>query len=267
MAAHADHFEQPERLRGAFWGSLSFHVSLTALVLGYSVLMPHNRVQWGDPTGGGLGAVVVSPVATIPIPARTGPVNPVANDTESYVPPATSKAKPQKKELPPIPDAVPLPSRNASRHLRPIPPAAGPNKWADQHPPAPNQLTSSYGQRSNSPMFSVPGGGGVGVGTSSAFGTQFGAYATLLRDRIAQNWHTNDVDARIQTAPPVTVVFTIRRNGSLVSGSARVVQSSGNHALDYSTLRAIMDAAPFQEIPPGYNKDQAELELRFELRR
>jgi TonB family protein len=246
---------------------LTFHGSLVAFVLGYGLVMPSTRVRWGDPTGGGLGAVVVTPVNTIPIASRTGPVNPVANDTESYVPPAVAKAKPEKKVLPPIPDAVPLPSRNASRHLKPIPPAAAPNKWAEAHPPAPNQFTSSYGQRATSSMYSVPGGGGVGVGTSSAFGTQFGAYATLLRDRIAQNWHTNDVDARVQTAPPVTVVFTIRRNGSLVPGSARVAQSSGNHALDYSTLRAIMDAAPFQELPSGYNKDQAELELRFELRR
>jgi protein TonB len=210
----------------------------------------------------------VNPTATIPLPTRTGPTNPVANDTESYVPPTPSKAKtpPQKKLLPPVPDAVPIPSRNALKRLPPVP-AASPNKWADAHPAAPNQLTSTQGQRANSPMFGAAGGGGVGVGTNSPFGTQFGAYATLLRDKIAQNWHTNDVDARIQTAPPLLVVFTIRRNGSLVPGSVRVSQTSGNRALDTSALRAVMDAAPFQELPRAYTKDQAELELRFELRR
>ena len=84
---------------------------------------------------------------------------------------------------------------------------------------------------------------------------------------IAQNWHTTEVDARIQTAPPVVVVFVIRRNGSLVPNSPRVVQTSGNRALDLSAQRAVMDAAPFQELPSAYNKDQAEIELRFELRR
>jgi TonB family protein len=267
LAAHADALDQSDRLGGAFWGSLGFHISLAALILGFSIIQP-NRVKWGDPAGGGFGAVGVTPVASIPLPARSAPANPVANDTESQVPPTPAKAKPQPKKLPPIPNAVAIPSRNATKKLlKDIPPAPVPNKWAAAHPPAPNQLTSSYGQRANSPMYNMPGGGGVGVGTSSSFGTQFGAYATLLRDKIAQNWRTNDVDARVLTAPPVVVVFTIRRNGALVPNSARVSQSSGNRALDLSTLRAIMDAAPFQELPPGYNKDQAELELRFELRR
>jgi protein TonB len=265
LAAHADVFDQPVPLRGAFFGSVVFHVSLAAVIAGFSLIHP-NRVQWGDPTGGGFGAVAVSPVASIPLPARSGPVNPVANDTQSQIPPAPSKAKPQPKTLPNIPNAIPIPSRNANKRLRDIPPAPVPNKWAEAHPAAPNQLTSSYGQRANTPMYNLPGGGGVGVGSNSAFGNQFGAYATLLRDKIAQNWHTNDIDARIQTAPPVAVVFTIRRNGSL-AGSVRVVESSGNRALDISAQRAIMDAAPFQELPAAYNKDQAEIELRFVLRR
>lgn len=266
MAATADFLDQSEHLRGGFWSSLAFHVALGAIIFGYTWIHPGTRVQWGDPTGGGIGAVAVKTTATIPLPSRSGPTNPVANDNESYVPPAPSKAPAPKKLLPLVPGAVPIPSRNATKRLRDIPPAPIPNKWADAHPAARNQVTSSYGQRATSPMYSTPGGGGVGVGTSSAFGNQFGAYATLLRDRIAQNWHTSDIDARIQTAPPVAVVFTLRRNGSL-AGSVRVVESSGNRAVDLSAQRAVMDAAPFQELPSAYNQDQAEIELRFVLRR
>src|SRR5438552_18062277 len=116
-------------------------------------------------------------------------------------------------------------------------------------------------------MFNGPGGGGVGVGTASPVGNQFGAYATLLRDQVARNWKTAELDARIQSAPPVAVVFTIRRDGSLAPGSVKVSRTSGNQALDYSAQRAIMDAAPFPGLPPQYNGGEAVLELQFQLRR
>jgi protein TonB len=267
VAAHADILDQPERLRGAFLGSLTFHISLAVLTVGYSVVVSTHRERWGDPNGGGFGSVTIKAVNTIPLPARTGPMNPVANDTESMVPEAPSKTKPQKKVAAPPLKAIPIPSKNATKQRPTQTASSAPNRYVIENPPAPNQLTSTVGQRTNTPMYAIQGAGGVGVGSSSPLGTQFGAYATLLRDRVAQNWHTADVDSRIHTAPPVTLVFTIRRNGSLVPGSVRVAQGSGNSTIDRSAMRAIMDAAPFQELPAGYNKDQAELELTFELRR
>src|SRR5262249_23284402 len=129
-----------------------------------------------------------------------------------------------------------------------------------------NQLYTRGGQAANSPMFNIPGGGSVGVGTASPFGTQFGAYATLLRDQVARNWKTAELDARISSAPPVWVVFTIRRDGSLAPGSVKVSITSGNQALDYSAQRAIMDAAPFPGLPQQYNGSEAVLELQFQLR-
>jgi TonB family protein len=50
-------------------------------------------------------------------------------------------------------------------------------------------------------------------------------------------------------------------------GSVRITQRSGNQALDYSAQRAILDAAPFQSLPPQFPRNEVEIEFRFELRR
>src|SRR6185503_3538858 len=118
--------------------------------------------------------------------------------------------------------------------------AAPPNKWIVDNPPRPNQLTTPGGQAANSPNFAMKGGGGVGIGDSSPFGTQFGWYATILRDKVAQSWKTTDITAAGQT-PAAVVTFTILRNGSLAPGSVRIAQTSGNRALDFSALRAVED--------------------------
>ena len=269
MTAHAEHadiLDQPERLRGAFWGSVFFHVALIVTMVGYAWIGPGKREQWGELTGGGLGSVAVNPVASIPLPSRSGPKNPVANDTESAVPAPLPKTKPQTKATAPEPDAISIKMRNAKKRESRVA-AAPPNKWIVDNPPRPNQLTTPGGQAANAPQFAMQGGGGVGIGTSSPFGTQFGTYATTLRDQVARFWKTSDIDARLQTAPLVAVVFTIRRDGSLVPGSVKLSQTSGNRALDYSAQRAVLDAQPFPGLPPQYSGSNATLELQFQLRR
>jgi len=115
-------------------------------------------------------------------------------------------------------------------------------------------------------MYSLSGGGGVGVGNNSPFGSQFGWYATLLRDKVAQNWKTSDL-GQVHAASGAVVVFTILRDGSLAPGSVKISQTSGDRALDFSALRAVADAAPFARLPDGFPRTRADIELRFELRR
>jgi protein TonB len=266
MTPHADILDQPERLKGPLAGSIILHVSIAAAVLAYTWIGPGKRELWGDVNGGGIGSVAVNVVAAVPLPARSGRLNPVANDTESVVPtpPPKPKAKLAVKE--PEPDAIPLKSRNALRKTQ-REAAAAPNKWREQQKDLPSQLYSPTGQAAVSPMYQVTGGGGVGVGSKTPFGTQLGWYAGLLRDAVARNWRTSDIDPRLRTAPPVVVHFIIQRDGSLVPGSVRVVQTSGIPALDYSAQRAILDAAPFNAIPPQFPRNTADIELQFELRR
>ena len=112
-------------------------------------------------------------------------------------------------------------------------------------------------------MYSMTGGGGVGIGTDSPLGTQFGWYAKLLRDQVARNWKTGDIDSRITSAPQVAVRFTLLRDGSLGPGSVKVSQSSGNQALDLSAQRAVLDAAPFPQLPPQYRAKPGGTRITF----
>jgi len=264
MAAHVDILDQPERLSRPFVGSLILHFSIAAALVSYTWIANRATVQWGDVNGGGMGAVAVNAVASINLPSHTGPKNPVASDTESLAPEAPAKKKVQPKVKEPEPDAIPIKSRAARK--RAMETASTPNKWREQQQDAPNQIYSS-GQAVSSPMYTMTGGGGVGIGTDSPLGSQFGWYAKLLRDQVARNWKTADIDPRITSAPQAAVRFMLLRDGTLAPGSVKVSQSSGNTALDLSAQRAILDAAPFPALPVQYAQNQAVLELHFELRR
>jgi protein TonB len=189
----------------------------------------------------------------------------VANDTESVVPTPPPKTKAQRKVEAQELNAIALKSRNAEKKASRA--ASAPNKFREQQQDLPNQVYSSAGQAVVSPMYGMTGGGGVGIGTNSPFGAQFGWYVNLLRDQVARNWRTSDLDPRLRTAPPVVLTFIIRRDGSVAPGSVRVSQRSGNQTLDFSAQRAILDAAPFQALPPQFQRSEAEIEFWFELRR
>jgi protein TonB len=265
MTPHADILDQPEPLGKSLAGSVALHISVAAALLTSTWIGRRLPVEWGDINGGGMGSVAVNVVPRIPMPGRSGPINPVANDTESVVPTPPPKAKPRAKAEAPEPNAIAIKSRNAEKKASRA--ASAPNKFREQQQDLPNQLYSTSGQAVVSPMYGMTGGGGVGIGTSSPFGAQFGWYVNLLRDQVARNWRTSDLDPRLRTAPQVWVTFTIRRDGSVTPGSVKITQRSGNPALDYSALRAILDAAPFQPLPPQFQRNEVEIEFRFELRR
>jgi TonB family protein len=261
MTARHEILDQPERLSGAFWASVALHAAIVASIVTLTVVKPFGRViQLGDPKGGGFGSVAVNAVPSIPIPNRGAAPNPVANDTESKVPQAPSKARPQPKAKAPDPAAIALKGRNTKERKQ----AAAPNQWADKQPQRPNQVYSSAGPAASSPLFNVPGGGGIGIGTNSPFGTQFGWYANLLRDRIARAWQSGGLNA---AAAPVTIQFTMRRDGSLAPGLPRIAQTSGDAGVDRSAQRAILDAVPFPPLPEGLGRNEVTVELTFHVRR
>jgi protein TonB len=228
--------------------------------------MGSHPVQWGDPHGGGMGSVAVTPVASIKLPSDATAFNPVANDTQSHVPEAPSKKKAIEKVKAPDRDAIPIKSRSATtKKLPEKAQASPPNKFRDQQQDRPNQLYTPGGAKAGSTMYQMQGGGGLQIGNDSVFGTQFGAYATLLRNAVAQKWNTAGFDTRA-TVPAAVVTFIIRRDGSLAPGSVKVTERSGNAALDISAQRAVLDAAPFQPLPQGFSKSEAQVELRFNLK-
>jgi len=266
MTARVEILDQREHIAGSFWGSVALHVSVAAAMLSYSVFEATRKPTMGDKDGGRMGAVAVNAVHSIPLPSRNSPPNPVANPTESQAPSPPPKAKPIPKVKAAEPDAIPLKSKLAPKKPQPLE-AAAPNKFREQQPDLPNQVYSHTGQALSTPMVQMPGAGGVGIGSDSPLGQQFGFYAKLIIDRVAQHWQTTTLNARIQTAPMVVVTFTINRDGGVPQNSIKIVQSSGILPVDISAQRAVMDAAPFPSLPAGYLRNDAQIELRFELRR
>ncbi len=262
MAAHVDILEQRDSLATPFLVSVAAHAALFTVIALYTQV-GRGRIQWGTPHSLGGGAAAINAVSQIPLPTRSGLVNPVANDTESRVP-APPKPQPRTVREPP-PDAIPLRSRKA----QPKKPTYMPRYSAGNYrtaPDRPNQLYGGSGQALASTMFGAQTGtGGVGIGPGSAFGQRYGWYRDLLERKIAQNWHTEDVDSRLQTAPPVIVTFQISRNGT--AGDIKILQGSGNYALDNSARRAIAAASPFQPLPNDYPGGSVQIEIWFQLKR
>jgi len=104
----------------------------------------------------------------------------------------------------------------------------------------------------------------VGVGTNSVLGNRFGAYADLVAQRVTEKWQTSGL-LGLHIAPEVIVTFDILRDGSI--RNVQIAQRSGNSNLDYSAQRAVLDAAPFPPLPPGYEGNAANVELHFQLQR
>jgi TonB family protein len=131
-------------------------------------------------------------------------------------------------------------------------------------PPSPNQVTARTPQAVANPMFGGPSGGGqVGISQNSVLGNRLGWYAQLIRDRLAQNWQTNGLDAHSQTSPAV-VSFHILRDGSI--RDPKIVQSSGNLNIDNTALRAVYASNPLTALPPQISENDILAEFTFNLR-
>jgi protein TonB len=260
---HADILDQADSLNKPLLGSVALHAAIFGTLILWGVVLSGHRETWGDANSGGPGSVSINVVSKIPLPSRSGIVNPLANDTESTVPTPPPAAKP--KKLAPVeePDAIPIKSRN---HAKPSEVArSAANNWRAKQPDRANQLYSAAGPALVSNMVGQVGSGGVGVGQGSPFGNRFGYYVNILQQRIAEKWHTGDVDPRIHTLPPAIVTFDLMRDGSV--RNVHVAQGSGNQQVDYSAQRAVYDASPFPPLPAGFEKNDATVEFSFELRR
>jgi TonB family protein len=265
MTARVDILDEPERLRGPLLGSLLFHGGLVGIFVGLTTFhLLGNSVMHLGGQNPGAGAVAVTPVS-IALPNRSSVPNPVANDTQNQAPPPPPKQKALPKPKPQVSDADAIPLKSPKATRRETVAASQPNKWAEKQTYRPNQVYSNVGQAASSPMYQMPGGGGVGIGTDSALGTQYGYYANALLTVIGQHWHPTTMDARNERNP-ATVQFTLLRDGSLVPGSVKLVLSSGSRELDYSAQRALLDVDKFPPLPPQFPRDRVDLQLHFDLR-
>lgn len=258
MSEPLDILDERDPLGFPFVGSLLVHGGVVALLFFGWFWLNQHRQTLGDANAGGGPAYTVSPVHNIPIPRREAPLNPVANDTQSMVPTAPAKQEVEKKL--PIPDknAVEIPDRLKRQAQKPQ------TQQQYQPPTPPNQVFSHVRQAVSSPMYGAQTGSGqVGVGPNTPLGdNRLGWYAELIRQRIAENWNTNGLDARTQSVPAI-VSFIIMRDGSL--RNPRIVQSSGNPSIDNTALRAVYSSNPLPGLPPQISESYITAQFTFNL--
>jgi TonB family protein len=260
MPQNLDILDERDPLTLPFIGSLILHGSVVALLFLYWYWSGLTTETFGDPNPSGGPAYAVSPTKSIPIPQKDAPPNPVAHDTESLVPMAPEEKKVEEKPPPMVPpkDAFEIPDKIKPKKEQPQPQ----QKYAVPAPP--NQVYSHTPQAVSNPMYAAPAGAGqVGIGPNSVLGSRFGAYAQIIRERLAQNWMTNGLNARSQNAPAV-VSFHIMRDGSV--RDPRVVQSSGNYDIDNTALRAVYNSNPLPPLPPQVGENDILAEFTFNLR-
>ncbi len=261
MTSRVDIWEYREDWSRSLAGSVTLHCVVIASLAGYAWWNAQAKPTFGDPNAQGGGSVGVNVVRTIPIPQRQGKENLVAEDTDNEAPRKVEKeTRPKVVEdegvaLDKVKRKVPKKKTSQQALLRRYLPEEN----------LKDRLTTTTGRAATTPMFSVPNAGNLGTGANDPFGDRFGWYAKLLRDAIARKWRTDDVPANIHTLPPAVVTFTIARDGKVVD--VRIVQASGNYALDNSAKRAVLEAAPFQPLPPQFERSSATVELLFELKR
>ncbi|MCU1260246.1 MAG: TonB family protein [Bryobacterales bacterium] len=252
--SHPDLFDSREPLGKPFAGSLAMHAAMGGALL--FVWFFHPSVETFGDKQQSSGSVGVSVVKTIPIPAKEGRVNPVANDTQSIVPQAPPKKKEVVKAPPPDPKAIKIPSRTAVK--KPAPEQTSRYVYKPQEL-RPNQVYSDVPPAMRSPNIGMQGAGGVGLGQNTTLGTRFGAYVNIMRQRIAEKWNTSGMN---NDGRRVLITFSILRDGRVQD--VRVAQTSGNYSLDSSAQRAVLEANPLPPLPPGFEKDSAQVELWFQ---
>jgi outer membrane biosynthesis protein TonB len=259
---YAGSLDDREPLGKSFVASMALHASVVGLLTVGSFIHRGSPEHWGDLETAS-GSVSVNPVSKIPMVARTGHVNPVANDTESQVPEPPPPPKPVAKQVKtPEPESIPIKGR-ATPPKR-VSSDTPPNERYRPYTPKTNQVYSNTGGAMVSPMMGLPGAGGAGVrGTS--LGDRFGAYAALVQQIVTQKWNQQNLDARLRTAPPAIFTFTILRDGTIKD--IRLKTSSGNQAVDLSGERALYDVGKVDPLPAAYDRDKAEIEYWFVLKR
>ncbi|MDQ2775016.1 MAG: TonB family protein [Acidobacteriota bacterium] len=257
MAERLDILDQRDPLAGPVLGALVLHLGIAAWLFFGWFWMNRTRENFGEAHPAGGPAYAVSSVRNIPIPRRDAPPNPVANDTQSMVPSAPSKQEIEKKAPPPDKNIVEIPDKINRQ-------APQPTRQQQYTPPAPqNQVYSQSRQALSNPMYAQQSGAGqVGIGPNSPLGNRLGWYAEIVRQRIAQNWLTNGLDARSQSQPAI-VNFTIMRDGTI--RSPQIVQSSGNPSVDNTALRAVYSASPLPQLPPQVSESYISAQFTFNL--
>lgn len=261
MAAPADIYAEPANLGRPVAWSAALHVAMTAVVLGWSFIIPHGDTSnWG--AGGGGEAMGATLVSSVPLPAS--PVqtqNVLANESKGL---SQSLPKPEVKE----PDAIPIPDRNARTKPKPQATATKRNVIAEPVEES-NVVPFGEGGPVSGPYgtFNTAGAkGGFGfTGGGGDFGSRYAWYVRVVQQKVSENWLKYEVDPRVSEARRAYVAFDITRSGQPTS--VRIEQSSGVPSLDQSAMRAIQRIDTFGPLPADYSGSRVSVEFWFDYKR
>ncbi len=247
---------QPDPIGKYFAGSVGVHAAVIALLL-LSGYLKFTKSTWGSEKVS-TGSVGVSIVKTIPLPQKEAPENPLANDTDSVTPQAPAPVKMKAQVKAPEPKAIAIPDKIQKK--------VSPKQQASAYRPPvqeyrANQVYSQTPQATSSPLYGMQGTSGIDMGAASVLGDRCGVYANLMRDKIASKWNRADVNATPSQKAGIT--FTIAKSGS-VSG-VKLSHPSGNILLDQSAQRAVYDANPLPALTAPCDRNEATVELWFQL--
>jgi protein TonB len=236
----------PERVFAPAMGSLLLHGGLIGLAALYVVVagLFHPNL-WGSPGKGGvMNAVLVS--SPMPLPSREPPnENVLATQTPSKAPALPNQKTQQMQDL----NAIPILGKK-------VKPKKEVQRRTPQHQPTPERPNvARYGEQSGSNMqrsIQQQGFSGQTAIQNGNFGSQFPWYATMINNKVDQNWYRAEVNPSTPRGSRSYVAFTIHSDGSATN--ARIAQPSGSTTLDYSCLHAVERVQAFPPLPGGYRE-------------
>jgi protein TonB len=248
---------QPDPIGKYFAGSVGVHAAVIALAV-LSGAWKFTKNTWGSQQLS-TGSVGISIVKTIPLPRKEAPENPLANDTDSDTPQAPAPVKMKAQVEAPDPKAIPIPEK-IQRKVSPKQQSAS-NYRPKAEEYRPNQVYSQTPQATSSKLYGMQGTQGIDVGPASVLGDKCGAYADVMRNLIAGKWNRADVNASPSQVAAIT--FTIAKNGSL--SDVKISHPSGSFLLDSSAQRAVLESNPLPALTAPCDRNEATVELRFQL--
>ncbi len=239
--------------------ALVLHAIVFGGIAGAGWWSGRHEAKWGDTTAQA-GAVQATMVSSLPLPPRVQPRadNVLASETPSVAPPEKKAAV----TPPPEPKAVPVPEKVPPRKAAPQPVYSSPKVVPPPKNP-PNRVTSGESGGVRIAMQAVKNAVGTSAinVTDQSFGARFGYYVRAMNQKISQQWSTQTLDAKAQGLR-VYLTFRIDRQG--VPGDVRIVQSSGDRALDQSAVRALERIDTLGPLPQAYSGSYIDVQYYFE---
>ncbi|MGH9867520.1 MAG: TonB family protein [Candidatus Polarisedimenticolia bacterium] len=158
------------------------------------------------------------------------------------------KPEPQKPEKPSPPQPKPEPEKPAPEQ-------------SEEPPPEPVEEP-----KPDQPDHGITFGGSTGPGGVPSIGSSafpYDYYRSSLVSILQSNWRRPVAPEGLTQTLTARVQFTILKSG--IVQDPRLVERSGNDALDQSALRAVYDSNPLPPLPFQYGHASVSAEVVFEL--